>query len=334
MGGPDEAAQHYQQALELLADPRRRRDVDLDVARLAVDTADALVASGHPDRAAAVLAEQLAQLPADAPDTWRARILAARASALTVIETDEDPAELSGRALALVPEDAPGLRAQVAGDHARTLAALGRFEEAQAVGLDALYLAEKLDLHAVASDAMTTLGGLQKSGPKAALRAALVDAVRRAEDSGAVEAQLRGRFMLGRSYEDWAEFDEAERWFRSGLALGERAGVAVGAVRAGGPLAARLGAAGAWALGRGARPLRRPAPAGADRGRRAAGGAAGEHRGRPRGRRQRGPRGPAPALAAGGRDRHPRGGRRRSAWPGSAASRRRPWRRTTTRSPC
>ena len=59
VGGPDEAAQHYQQALELLADPRRRRDVDLDVARLAVDTADALVASGHPDRAAAVLAEQL-----------------------------------------------------------------------------------------------------------------------------------------------------------------------------------------------------------------------------------------------------------------------------------
>ena len=225
VGGPDEAAQHYQQALELLADPRRRRDVDLDVARLAVDTGDALVASGHPDRAAAVLAEQLAQLPADAPDTWRARILAARASALTVIETDEDPAELSGRALALVPEDAPALRAQVAGDHARTLAALGRFEEAQAVGLDALYLAEKLDLHAVASDAMTTLGGLKKSGPKAALRAALVDAVRRAEDSGAVEAQLRGRFMLGRSYEDWAEFDEAERWFRSGLALGERAGV-------------------------------------------------------------------------------------------------------------
>jgi DNA-binding CsgD family transcriptional regulator len=31
--------------------------------------------------------------------------------------------------------------------------------------------------------------------------------------------------MLGRSYEDWAEFDEAETWFRSGIALGERAGV-------------------------------------------------------------------------------------------------------------
>ena len=40
-----------------------------------------------------------------------------------------------------------------------------------------------------------------------------------------MEAELRGRFMLGRSYEDWAEFDEAERWFRSGIALGERAGV-------------------------------------------------------------------------------------------------------------
>ncbi len=225
VGGPDEAAQHYQQALELLADPRRRRDVDLDVARLAVSAADALVASGHPDRAAAVLAEQLALLPADAPDTSRARILAARASALAVIETDEDPAELSARALALVPPEAGELRAHVAGAHARTLAAMGRYDEAQAVGLDALALAEKLDLNAVASDAMTTLGGLKKSGPTHALREALVDAVRRAEDSGAVGAQLRGRFMLGRSYEDWAELDEAERWFRSGLALAERAGV-------------------------------------------------------------------------------------------------------------
>ena len=135
------------------------------MARLAVSAADALVASGHPDRAAAVLAEQLALLPADAPDAWRARILAARASALAVIETDEDPAELSARALALVPPGADDLRAHVAGAHARTLAAMGRYDEAQAVGLDALALAEKLDLNAVASDAMTTLSGLKKSGP-------------------------------------------------------------------------------------------------------------------------------------------------------------------------
>ena len=31
--------------------------------------------------------------------------------------------------------------------------------------------------------------------------------------------------MLGRSYEDWAEFEEAERWFRTGIDRGVQCGV-------------------------------------------------------------------------------------------------------------
>ncbi|MGZ4496377.1 MAG: helix-turn-helix transcriptional regulator [Nocardioides sp.] len=225
VGGPDEAAQHFQQALELLADPRRRATTELDLSRLVVSTADALVASGHPDRAAAVVREQLDRLPDDAPPAWWARMLAARATALAVIETEEDPAAISAEALALVPEGAADLRARVLGVHARTLAATGRWEEAQAVGLDALELAERLDLSELASDALTTLSGLKKSGPKEALRTALTEAVARAEAAGALHAELRGRFLLGRSYEDWAELEEAEAWFRSGIERGARAGV-------------------------------------------------------------------------------------------------------------
>ena len=86
-------------------------------------------------------------------------------------------------------------------------------------------MAEKLDLNKLASDAITTLSGLKKAGPKDALRAALVDAIARAQRTGALDAELRGRFMLGRSYEDWAEFDDTERWFRSGIERGEEAGV-------------------------------------------------------------------------------------------------------------
>ena len=78
VGGPDEAARHFEQALQLLADPRRG-SVDVDLAQLLVDTAEALLASGHPMRADALLAEQLARLPADAPAAWRPRLLAARA---------------------------------------------------------------------------------------------------------------------------------------------------------------------------------------------------------------------------------------------------------------
>jgi DNA-binding CsgD family transcriptional regulator/tetratricopeptide (TPR) repeat protein len=225
VGGPDEAAHHFQQALELLADPRRVTDVDLDVSKLVVKTADALMSSGHAERAAAVVQEQLDRLPDDAPSAWFARMLAIRATALSVIESDVDPVAVSAEALALVPDDAPGLRARVLGVHARSLASLGRYEEAQSVGLDALELAERLDLNELASDAITTLSGLKKAGPKEALRAALVDAVARAERAGALEAELRGRWMLGRSYEDWAEFEEAERWFRTGIDRGVQCGV-------------------------------------------------------------------------------------------------------------
>ncbi len=225
VGGPDEAAQHYQQALELLADSRRTPDPDIDLSRLVVSTADALVASGHPDRASVLVREQLDRLPSDAPPAWRARMLAARAIALIVSESNEDPAEVSGRALALAPEGESALRAKVLSIHARALAQRGRLEEAQSVGLDALQLAERLDLAVLASEAATTLSVLQRTGPQEGLRAALVDAIARAETSRALEAELRGRYLLGRSYEDAAEFDEAERWFRSGIQRGTDEGL-------------------------------------------------------------------------------------------------------------
>jgi DNA-binding CsgD family transcriptional regulator len=217
VGGPDEAAQHYQQALEILADPRRAPDPSFDLSRLAVSAADALMDSGHPGRAAALLAEQLDRLPAEAPDEWRARMLAVRANALVVIEPDEDPADVSGQAVELLPPGPTGLRAKVLSIHARVLTSMGRFEEAEGAGLEALALAEKLDLNVIASETITTLGSLKRTGPKEGLRAALREAIDKAETAGALHAELRGRFLLARSYQDWAEWDDTERWFRSAM---------------------------------------------------------------------------------------------------------------------
>jgi DNA-binding CsgD family transcriptional regulator/tetratricopeptide (TPR) repeat protein len=225
VGGPDEAAYHYQQALELLVDRRRSAQVDLDLSKLVVSAAEALTASGDPQRAVALVQEQLERLPADTPTAWRARMLTARANVMIVIETEEDPVAVSEEAVALVPEGDSGLRARVLTNHARVLAGMGRYEQAQVVGLDALALAERLDLHELASEAITTLSGLKKAGPKEGLRAALTDAVARAEETGAVNAELRGRFLLGRSFEDWAEFEGAEQWFRSAIDRAARAGV-------------------------------------------------------------------------------------------------------------
>ena len=224
VGGPDEAARHFEQALQLLADPRRG-PADLDLAQLLVDTAEALLASGHPMRADALLAEQLGRLPADAPPDWRPRLLAARAEAMVSTEPDEDPRAVAAEAVRLLPPGASRVRAHVLAAQARILSAYGRFDEAQPAALEALALAEQFDLSVVASDALTTLGGLKRFGPAEALRSAMNEAVERAAATGAVQAELRGRYLLGRSYEDRAEWDEAERWYRSVISKGGAAGL-------------------------------------------------------------------------------------------------------------
>ena len=225
VGGPDEAAYHFQQALELLADPQRCASTDVDLSKLVVATADALTASGDPERAIAVIQEQLDRLPPDASDVWRSRMLSAQANALYITETEADPTVVSAQAVALAPEGESPLRARVLATHARILAACGRYEEAESVGMDALELAERLDLNELASDAITTLSGLKKAGPKEGLRTALREAVVRAEGAGATQAELRGRFFLGRSFQDWAEFDESVEWFGSAIRKAEAAGI-------------------------------------------------------------------------------------------------------------
>ncbi len=226
VAGPDEAAQHYEQALELLADPARRASVAVDLSKLAFRAAEALTSSGQPSRAAALLAEQLAQLPDDAPAAWRARMLSARADALFLTDGPEErPIDLVQQAVDLLPEDAGGLRAKVLATYARVLSGYGRYDEAQAAGLDALALAERLDMHELASDVITTLSHLKKTGPKEGLRAALLEAVERAVDTGAIHAELRARFFLGRSYQDWAEWPLAEKWFRSAMKAAADAGL-------------------------------------------------------------------------------------------------------------
>ena len=226
VAGPDEAAHHYEQALELLADPARRSACEIDISKLAVSAAEALTTSGQPTRAAKVLAEQLDQLAPDAPDAWRARLLAARADAVMLTETvDVSPLDLVQEAIDLLPEGVGGLRAKVLATQARVLSGYGKYDEAQVAGLDALALAEKLDLHELASDVITTLSNLKKAGPKDALRSALVEAIHRAVDSGAILAELRARYFLGRSYEDWAEWAQAETWFRSAMKAATDAGI-------------------------------------------------------------------------------------------------------------
>ena len=186
VGGPDDAARHFEQALQLLADPQRRPGniTGTSIRRTSMSTSwsstppKRLMAGGHPLRADALLADRLT--------TAAGRHLAAgaRAPARRPGRRHDHDRTGGGSARGLRRSGAaaaPGglrLRAGVLASHARILSAFGRYEEAQTVGLEALALAERLDLRVLASDVITTLSGLKKAGPPDALRTALREAVR------------------------------------------------------------------------------------------------------------------------------------------------------------
>ncbi|MEO6510257.1 MAG: AAA family ATPase [Nocardioides sp.] len=225
VGGPDEAAQHFERALRLLSGLAKTGESKVDRGRLAVDTAEALTSSGHPERAAALLAEQLTCLPDDATPASRGALLAARAVALTAIETEEDAPAISEEAVRLTPEDDTLARAKVLAAHAHVLAMAWRHQEAQQVGLDALALADQLNRSDIAAEAITTLSGLRLGATKERLREALREAVDRTVEAGNVHAEMRGRYLLARSYQDWGELDQADFWFRSAVERAEASGV-------------------------------------------------------------------------------------------------------------
>ncbi|MBM9458539.1 AAA family ATPase [Nocardioides sp. zg-536] len=229
VGGPDEAARHYEQVLELLEDAERVRRLDVDHARIVVKAADALITGGDTLRAAALLEQHIARLPADADPAARARLLSTYADLLTIIETDVDHVALSRRAVELAGTDDTPLRAKVLAVHARVLSYEGHEDEAQGFATEALALAERLARPVLVSEAITTLSGLRMKRvvgtEQESLRAALRTAVERAEASGAQQAEVRGRFLLGRSHQDSAEWETAAEWFRSAVTCGERAGL-------------------------------------------------------------------------------------------------------------
>ncbi len=224
IGGPNEAALHYQQALELVAS-RPASAVEVDVSKLTAAACEALVATGELERAAALVGEQLDRLPADSPGTARARMLTSQAVALALTDfPSQDPIEVSERALMLAPEGDSGLRARILANHAKVLYCLGHYPQAEGPGMEALALAERLGLPEIASEAVTTLSSLKKTGPKEGLRESLREAVQRAEESGALAAEVRGRFLIARSYQDWGDFDQAIEWFASAARRADAAG--------------------------------------------------------------------------------------------------------------
>src|SRR5690606_16969743 len=125
VGGPDEAAQHYQTALDLV---RSTPSVgpDVDVVNLTTKACDALVAAGNLHRALALVEDALASLGPDADPTDRAALLVTLASAALLTDITVHAVDVTTEAMALVPAGETPLRARVLSIHARATAAWQR----------------------------------------------------------------------------------------------------------------------------------------------------------------------------------------------------------------
>ncbi|MDQ1670889.1 MAG: hypothetical protein QOE40_2950, partial [Actinomycetota bacterium] len=190
VAGPDEAARHYEVALELLTEPDVAAGTSVDLVDLTVRAADAAATAGHVLRGLALVQDQLDALPADAPPVARARLLHALANAALLSDSTVDVLAVTTEAMRLVPaEPVTDLRVRVVNIHARANADRHRDDDAARWSTEALTLARTLGLHDVAADAATTLARLdERAGDPESSRAALEATVAEARATGEVAA--------------------------------------------------------------------------------------------------------------------------------------------------
>jgi DNA-binding CsgD family transcriptional regulator/tetratricopeptide (TPR) repeat protein len=226
VAGPDEAARHYEVALELLADPVLAAASEVDVVALTVKASTAATNAGHVLRALALVQDQLTAFPADAPPLDRARLLVALAAAALLSDSNVDVLDATTEALHLVPADPPtALRARVLNIHARANSDRRRDDEAARWSGEAIALARDLGLPDVLADATTTLARIDdRAGDPDSSRALLETIVTDARAAGEVAAELRGLFNLGSLAYDQGRLDQAVAAFTAAAARARETG--------------------------------------------------------------------------------------------------------------
>lgn len=210
VGGPDEAAHHFENALELADDPSLVEGIDVE--SLVMETSDAFVASGLPHRGYALLVRYLRLMTAGVPLATQAMMHACAANTVSFYDNEEDWRAHLERSRELTPAEPSPERAKLMALQARILSMHGD-PAAREAAIEALSLAEQFNLPRVKSDATTSLVAEDRRGPIDQLAGALQAAADQARASGAVGAELRAEYLLGRAYQDRAEFGPARQAF-------------------------------------------------------------------------------------------------------------------------
>lgn len=224
VGGPDEAAGHYQLALELVTQLDPSDDQSVDVVDLTVKAGDAITAAGSPHRAVGVVREQLTRLSDRLEDEQRVRLLLALALPAAITDTDVNALDLTTEAFGLVGADETERRAQVLSLHARVSADRLRDDAARWAG-EAVRIGERLGLPQIVADAKTTLGRLDvRAGEPEQSKKVFRAVIEQARATDDALAEMRGLHQLAGVYFESAQFDEALRHYRAASERAAEAG--------------------------------------------------------------------------------------------------------------
>ena len=218
VGAPEEAAQHYQSALEMLG-PRAAVEVGL-----VASAADALVDAGDAYRAVKLVSAHLEMLPDTAPVESRARLLLAKAESAATTEVDFDPLDLTTEALALIPEEPPSkLRARALMIHSQAQRWHHNTEAAAASASEAVQMATELGFPGLARAASLVLAKV------ADLTGQPDDAIARLQkvlgEAGAdVDVEIRALHQLATVHFGIGRFADARRLYLEALARSKASG--------------------------------------------------------------------------------------------------------------
>jgi DNA-binding CsgD family transcriptional regulator/tetratricopeptide (TPR) repeat protein len=218
VGAPEEAAQHYEAALQLLG-ARAANEVGL-VAR----AADALVDAGDAYRAVKLVSAHLAQLPDTASDEARARLLLAKAESAFTTEVEFDPRDLTNQALALIPDSPPTkLRARALMIHAQAQRWHHENEWAARAASEAVQMATELGLDGLARAASLVLAKVADlSGRPDDAIARLQKVLGEAGDD--VDVEIRALHQLATVYFGIGKFADARRLYLEAVARSKATG--------------------------------------------------------------------------------------------------------------
>lgn len=225
IGGPNEAAHNYAQALDLLVDPQIRARSQVDAVAVVLKHAAALVAAGDLARALRFGQQVLKEMPADIEPHQRARLLTSLAGTALLTDSHLDPLALTSEAISLLGEEPSEALARALHWHARALgfAEGDRLGEARAAAVEALGLAERLNLPRLSSDIATTLAGLDQSEGDD-IDGTLQEVAAAAAATGATSAQLRALTLLGRLRMERGQFAAAAEVFTDAVRRADKAG--------------------------------------------------------------------------------------------------------------